>query len=847
MPAWCNLDTRLIRPHTPPMRSYMCLQSQTRPSLLQQPRPSDDPLSPILLRIVDQIDAMLAYWTPDQVCLFANNAYHSWFGKSRDQLIGTTLQELLGPLYPLNLPFFLAALSGITQVFERDIQLPDGSLRHTIATYTPDLVNNTVRGVIAHVADGTPVKQLAQTPHEARTHEAYRVGEMRFAGIVNAALDAIVSIDADQRVIVFNPAAERLFGCAAAEVLGQPIDRFLPLPQRLAHHNHIVAFQHSGAASRTMHPYGLLLGLRADGSTVPLEASISQVVIDGNSICTAILRDISSRLAAEEALRAAQTMLEQRVAERTRDLSAANAQLAEQAHSLAVSKARYRTLVQNLPGISLLMFDHDLRYLLVEGAALLRHGYDAATMLGRTLEEVAPSERAPVLALAYRAALAGQTVCMEHVVGEYTYETRFVPVYDDRGQVAAGMAVVEDTTERRRAAVEQQRIERAMLEAQRLESLGMLAGGIAHDFNNILMGVQGYLQLLQDLHTPTSATYDACQQALVGIRRATDLTAQMLAYAGQGRIVSRPVLLNEVVNELTKLLSTTITGRARLEIRLDPTLPPVLADTTQIHQIVLNLLTNAVEALETTGGMVVVETGQAVQLPDPLETAIDQRASGVGYLYLEVRDNGVGMDQATQAKIFDPFFSTKAPGRGLGLAAVQGIVRGHGGVLQIHSAPGVGTAVRVYLPVAEGFVSAAVAAPRAAPRPAVTADPARATVLVIDDDSVVRLVLVRMLEQLGYAVQSAPDGVAGLTMLACDSPPIDAALVDLTMPGLSGAALTRAIQQTAPDVRIILMSGYCAEDVAEQLKALGVTNFLQKPFKRSDLAAVLAGLEPSRA
>jgi PAS domain S-box-containing protein len=407
-------------------------------------------LPTILLHIVDHISAMLAYWDRDQVCVFANEAYQDWFGKSRSELIGTTLQELLGPLYPLNLPYFLAALAGQTQVFERDIPLPSGETRSSIATYTPDLVDGVVRGVFVHVADVTSVKQLERELREVKAREARRESEARLAGIVNATLDAIISVDVEQRVVVFNPAAEQLFGCSADDALGRPLGRFLPTPLRLADIPSTIAIKEADATSNPTGTLRYVMGRRADGALIPLEASITQSAVNGELICTTILRDISARLESERAQRAAHDDLERRVAERTEALEAVNARLAEQVEARAASEARYRALLQNLPDVSVLMFDHDLHYLLAEGRAMRRHGYDPASIIGRSIWQVVPASRVATLAHNYRAALAGEATMMVQTLDAYTYETRFVPVRDDDGRIIAGMAVTEDTSERRR-------------------------------------------------------------------------------------------------------------------------------------------------------------------------------------------------------------------------------------------------------------------------------------------------------------------------------------------------------------------------------------------------------------
>jgi PAS domain S-box-containing protein len=299
-------------------------------------------------------------------------------------------------------------------------------------------------GVVGHTlrlsmffAEGTLISLLI-----ARLQDS----NARFVGIVDAAMDAIVSVDAAQRIVVFNPAAERLFGCTASEALGQPLARFIPEPSRYAHRTSMAQFHQAGGTARAMGMVGRVAGRRVDGSSVPLEASIAQLTIAGKPIFTTIMRDISERHAAEEAVQTAHHDLERRVAERTIELQAANQRLAIQAQVIEMSEARYRALARHLPNIAILMFDHDLRYLLAEGAQLARHGYDPHAMVGYTLWEIMPAEQAAALAETYRATLTGKLQATTFTRDGQTYSARFVPIHNTSGQVVAGMVVIEDVT-----------------------------------------------------------------------------------------------------------------------------------------------------------------------------------------------------------------------------------------------------------------------------------------------------------------------------------------------------------------------------------------------------------------
>ncbi|HEU4328211.1 MAG TPA: PAS domain S-box protein, partial [Roseiflexaceae bacterium] len=328
------------------------------------------------------------------------------------------------------------------------------------------------------------------------------------------------------------------------------------------------------------------------------------------------------------------------------------------------------------------------RYLLVSDRTAAALGLPRAALLGRTVAELYP----PALAAKWQSQdheiiATGSVLQTEDSVDEIdgvrrTYLGTKFPIYAADGRVAAIGGIYTDITERSHAEVERRRLEQKLQETQRLESLGVLAGGIAHDFNNILAGIMGYAELaLMDLE-PTSEAHTAVGQIKAGARRAADLTNQMLAYAGKGRFVVRPVQLNSVVREMIELARGTASHHGAVQIDLAESLPQIEADITHIRQIVLNLLVNAAEALGPDGGSITVETStETLTATDLQSLTLGGDAVPGRYVCLTVRDTGGGMDAETLVRIFDPFFTTKFTGRGLGLAAVHGIVRSHRGLL----------------------------------------------------------------------------------------------------------------------------------------------------------------------
>jgi len=356
----------------------------------------------------------------------------------------------------------------------------------------------------------------------------------------------------------------------------------------------------------------------------------------------------------------------------------------------------------------------------------------------------------------------------------------------------------------------------------------VLAGGIAHDFNNLLHVVLGNADLAR-LHLPTAnPARDHLDEVVRATQRAAELTQQLLAYSGRGAVETRRLNLSEEVRDMATLLRTAISKQAALVWDLASDLPAISADPTQLRQVVMNLITNASDALGEASGTITLRTGRA---EDP------RAGSGPhDFVFLEVSDTGCGMDSGTLQRIFDPFFSTKFSGRGLGLAAVMGIVESHNGHIRIRTGPGEGTTFRILLP-------AVGAAPddAAPPRSSVADWRGRGTVLLAEDEDGVREVVGRMLERLGFRVLSAEDGVAALEALDRSDGAMTAVLLDVSMPRMGGAETLRRIRARRPDLPIVLMSGYTEQEVAAKLLEgnHGATAFLQKPFLPEDLAGVL--------
>ena len=370
------------------------------------------------------------------------------------------------------------------------------------------------------------------------------------------------------------------------------------------------------------------------------------------------------------------------------------------------------------------------------------------------------------------------------------------------GQVVGASAIARDITDRRRAEEQQRRLEEQLQQGQKLESLGVLAGGIAHDFNNLLVGILGNAELVLDGMPTDARERESIERIRRSANRAADLTKQMLAYSGKGRFVVEPLDLSARVREMSELLNTSMSKSVRLHKELAEDLPRIEADAAQMSQVIMNLITNASEAIGDGGGTVSLRTGvMEVDAGYLAGARVGADAPGGQYVYIEVCDSGCGMDEETAARIFEPFFTTKFTGRGLGLAAVLGIVRGHHGAIKVESSPGQGTAIRVMFPVTGRTVRAHASSPRTSPTPN-----GAGTVLVVDDEEEVRSVARDILERDGFRVLLAEDGRVAQTVFREHAADIDVVLLDLTMPHAGGEATLDEIRRVRNDAAVVVSS-----------------------------------------
>lgn len=419
------------------------------------------------------------------------------------------------------------------------------------------------------------------------------------------------------------------------------------------------------------------------------------------------------------------------------------------------------------------------------------------------------------------------------------------PILGEDGRASAVLGVSTDISERKKAEEERRQLVLQMQHAQKLESLGVLAGGIAHDFNNLLMGIIGNAGLALSELCEEETAVKRVENIRLAARRAAELTNQLLAYSGKGQFIISPVDLTGLVREMGSLLQTVMSKKARIVYELAPELPEIQADASQLRQVIMNLLTNASDALEERVGIVRLRTDILRASRQTLqEMYLDEDLPEGDYVLLEVSDTGIGMEPETLQRIFDPFFTTKFTGRGLGLAAVLGIVRGHRGAIRVKSRIGEGTSFSVLLPVAESTADKKSGNMRSI---RFQRQNDHAIVLLVDDEPLSRDVTEEMLKHLGHEVIVARNGMEALEKFEPLAKTVNFILLDLTMPVMDGLETWLEIQQINPQVPVMLMSGYSEIEVVQRFHGRQLAGFIQKPFCQQQLAEKIRLMQKWRA
>jgi PAS domain S-box-containing protein len=649
-------------------------------------------------------------------------------------------------------------------------------------------------------AEGAMLVLLRDISDVVSVAEALRASQDRFDALTHNASDLIVELDADGRFLFVSDNSEQIMGRKPEELVGRSLAEFAETGR--VHPDDrgtmLASFAETVASGRRA---GRRLGrfLLEDGAWHWFESEFTTYQgRHGEWRSISICRDISERLRAQEELRE--------------------------------SEERYRLITDTAHEI-ISEVDAEGRVTYVSPAVEQVLGYRPEQVVGTTpVMMLHPDEVERAVESLLTGIRTGLPVRTEpyrarHQDGSWRWLESEGVLYTRADGQARFLMVGRDVTDRVRAQEERLAFDARMRQVQRLEGLGVMAGGIAHDFNNLLTPILGDATLaLLDLpaDSPVRARVERIQKAA---RRAAALTHQMLAYAGKGPLRVEPLDLTHLVREMAQLLESSVARRAELIYDLDDHLPAIEGDTAQLSQVVMNVITNAAEAVADAGGCIEIRTGSLLRQGSPRPDWIGEELPPGPAVYFEVVDDGCGMPPETLARIFDPFFTTKFTGRGLGLAAAIGIVRGHGGAIEIETHPGRGTRFRVMFP-ASGRREVA----RAAAAADIADWKAHATVLVIDADEGVRDLVGETLERAGLRVLHAPDAASGVELFGRHAEAIDLVILDRSLPAARGEEPFDAIRRLCPAARVVLVSGYSEERAAAPLALRGLAGFLQKPF-----------------
>ncbi len=528
-------------------------------------------------------------------------------------------------------------------------------------------------------------------------------------------------------------------------------------------------------------------------------------------------------------------ILKREVTKRTADLELKIKTLTDTEKNLNDVVMRYNGIYNNTTDSIFWIKDENGSFIIenVNPAHEINSGIGNDMVAGNNIEEIlSPEIAAPVIKNYRECMTKGEPVSYEEEVplegGNKFFFTLLVPILDENKKYSRIVGFSRDITASKS-------MENSVRHTQKLESLGVLAGGIAHDFNNLLLAIIGNIELTIYTFPGKGFQQQYLEKAILTSRRAADLCAQLLAYSGRGISEYKKLNINSLITEMLAILEVSVSKKTIFDIKLAGNLPGINADPSQIRQIVMNLVINASESLGESEGNVYLTTGKNYFKKSELTTAWTGEELNEGdYVWIEVSDNGCGMSEETLTHLFDPFFTTKFTGRGLGLSAVLGIVRGHKGTITVKSTPGKGSAFSVFFPASEQDDEIHEIHANETENP-ITGGIA----MIVDDEEEVRKVTGSMLEICGFSVITSDNGHDALQKLSAikneKRESVRVILLDLTMPHMDGSETFRKIKEITPESRIILMSGYSEHDLSQKFADTGISGFLQKPFQLKDV------------
>jgi len=753
--------------------------------------------------LVENVSDLVQSVRPDGSFLYVNRAWREALGYTVDEIRHLSVFDVIAPAsQPHCRETFVRALAG-----EAFTNVPT-----TFVTRSGEPLQFEA-SVNCRLIDGRPVATrtiLRSVGERDRTAEALRTSEERFRSVVEMSSDAVFLANAEGMIHYASPSVTRILGYEPEELRGWS-------GLSLVHADDLAAAQailqdsvdrpgeHLTFQTRARTKNGAYRWVDGVCSNHLQNPAVRALVVN--------YRDVTASRQAEEALRANEAL-------------------------------RSAMLDSALDGI--ICIDHESRILEFNRAAETIFGYARQDVIGRDLADIiippAWRDRHHEGMARYFARGEAQAfgrrielTAMRADGSEFPAELALSRI---PGTTPQFVGYLRDISDRVAAEQERRRLAEQMQHAQRAESLGVLAGGIAHDFNNLLTVILGYAGLAAARPDVGTDGRRMLHEIEAAAERAADLTGQMLAYSGHSSFAFGPVNVEAVAREMSELVRVAISKDARVTLELTPA--SAIGDATQIRQVILNLMTNAADALDGGAGTITVRTG--VRDADPAELRNPYLSGDLPaglYAWIQVADTGSGMTPETLARLFDPFFTTRFMGRGLGLSAVLGIVRSHHGAIKVASVPAHGTVVDVYLPWAPESQPA-----HTTDTPPVTTPRRSGLVLVVDDEPTVQQFVRRTLEGAGFDVQVAEDGVAGLKAFTTHQREIVAIVLDATMPGLDGAGMLAEVRRLAPVLPVLVISGYAEQDIAGRFAGAGVHVFLHKPFRPQRLIDEMCRLVP---
>jgi len=622
--------------------------------------------------------------------------------------------------------------------------------------------------------------------------------------------DAIVAVDRDGTIVQVNSQAQTLFGYRRDELIGQKIEILVPESYRPQHHHHRENFAHA-PKTRRMGADLDLSGRRRNGTEFPVEISLSPVSSDDATFVLSAIRDISDRKRIAEELRRANEELHQKTAEQLGEYRTRLASIIDSSEDAILSK--------DLHGI-ITSWNKGAEHI---------YGYAPEEVVGKHISLLTPSDRPDEISEILEKIARGES--LEHYESvrvtkdgrQLSVSISVSPLRSATGEIVGASAIARDITAQKRA-------EGQLRQSQKMEAIGRLAGGVAHDFNNVLAIINACREFLRDRIDATSESSVYIDNIKKATERGALLTKQLLAFSRTSAIQPRVLDLNERLKDISKLLRPLMGDDVEILVATKSPAAIVEADPGQLDQIVINLAVNARDAMPR-GGKLILETC-AVRFDEDFADQHQTLAPGK-YVQLAVSDTGSGMNEATISRIFEPFFTTKEVGKGtgLGLATVYGIVKQSAGHILVYSEPGHGTTFKIYLPSAEHKLGLAS---KSEPE---TVSPKRegTTILLVEDDEIMRSLTKQLLQEHGYTVFEANDGKSALEWIQSHSGPIDLLLTDVVMRRMSGPELVERLSASHPALKVVYMSGYTGELMAEREVLQRGIILLEKPFTRTAL------------